>query len=280
MHYARLGDTGRVVSRVSVGTDIRLAPADFLPVLRRAGELGINFVDADISYSYDDPRHGKGRSWEAVREWLAEMDRSRMVLVAKTYEPTPEGAFQDVEASLEGLGVEYLDGFLLHGLNTLEDWARFRPALEGCLRAREGGLVRHVGMSTHTVTLAREAAKHPELELLLVTLNATGKVMKRSGTPGQMQEAMRVLFEQGRGVYIMKSLARGRVFAEQDELVSAGSRSPLTHQEVERALEYVFRCPWAHAVTIGMRSIAELEEDVAVAERVDEETGRWMDSLP
>ena len=272
MHYATMGNTGLRVSRVSVGTDITLPPAELLPILRRAGELGVNFVDADYSYSYTKPDGGSGRSWEGVREWLTEVDRSQMVVAAKTYDPTPEGAFRHAEESLEGLGTDYLDAFLIHGLNTLEDWEKFRPALDGCLKAKEQGLARHVGISTHTVTLAREAARIPELELLLVTLNVTGKVMKRSGTPQEMQEAMRVLCEQGRGVYVMKSLARGRVFDDRDELVRAG---PLTHEQVDRALSYVFGCPWAHAVTIGMCSVAELEEDVAIQQRVDAESGRW-----
>ena len=273
MHYVKLGNTGLRVSRVSVGTDIRLAPADFLPILRRAEELGINFVDTDNTYSYDNSE-SRGQTWEAVREWLKEVDRSEKVLIAKTYDPSPEGAFREAEEALVGLGIEQLDALLLHGLNTLEDWERFRPALEGCLQAREQGLVRHVGMSTHTVTLAREAAKHPELEVLLVTLNATGKVMKRSGTPDQMQEAMRVLYEQGHGIYIMKSLARGRVFWERDEEAGADAENQFTHEEVDRALSYVFGCPWAHAVTIGMRSLAELEENVAIQQRVDSKLGK------
>ncbi|MFH1570105.1 MAG: aldo/keto reductase [Gemmatimonadota bacterium] len=269
MHYAVMGKTGLRVSRVSVGTDIVLTPAQFLPVIRRAAGLGVNFIDTDNSYSYRREDGSGGQTWEAVREWLTEVRRGDVVLAAKTYEPTAEGAFRNAEEALAGLGTEYVDALLLHGLNTLEDWERFRPALEGCLRAREQGLVRHVGLSTHTVTLAREAARHPELEVLLVTLNKTGKVMKRSGTPAEMQAAMRVLCEQGRGVYIMKSLARGRVFEEEDVLVGAGSDSPLTPDQVDRALTYVFECPWAHAVTIGMRSLAEVEADVAVANRVD-----------
>jgi len=270
-----MGNTGLRVSRVSMGTDITLPPAELLPILRRAGELGVNFVDTDYSYSYARADGGSGRSWEGVRKWLTEVDRSQVVLVAKTYDPTPEGAFRHAEESLEGLGTDYLDAFLIHGLNTLEDWEKFRPALDGCLKAKEQGLARHVGMSTHTVTLAREAARIPELELLLVTLNITGKVMKRSGTPDEMQEAMRVLCERGRGVYVMKSLARGRVFDDRDELVRAGSPSPLSHEQVDRALSYVFDCPWAHAVTIGMCNVAELEEDVAIQQRVDAASGRW-----
>ncbi len=276
MHYAVLGDTGLRVSRVCVGTDINLPPAEFVPILQRAGQLGINFVDTDCSYSYPRADGQSGRSWEAVREWLSGVERRRTVLAAKTYQATADGAFAQAEESLEGLGTDYLDVFMLHGLNDLEEWERSRPALAGCLRAKEQGLVRHVGMSTHTVTLAREAVRHPELEVLLVTLNVTGKVMKRSGTPAEMQQAMAALCAAGRGVYVMKSLARGRVFTDQEQLVAAGSPSPLTAAEVERALGYVFACPHAHAVTIGMRSIAELEADVAIADRVDAESGRWL----
>jgi len=272
MRHTTMGKTGLRVSRVSVGTDIVLPPEEFVPVIRRAAELGVNFVDTDISYSYKRADESGGRSWEAVRQWLTEVDRSQVVLAAKTYEPSVDGAFRNAEESLEGLGTDYVDAFLLHGLNTLEDWERFKPALEGCLKAKEQGLVRHVGMSTHTVTLAREAARHPELEVLLVTLNATGKVMKRTGTPAEMQAAMKVLHEQGRGVYVMKGLARGRVFEDEDVLVRAGSDSPLTPDQVDRALTYVFECPWAHAVTIGMRSLTEVEQDVAVANRVDAAT--------
>jgi aryl-alcohol dehydrogenase-like predicted oxidoreductase len=275
LRYAVMGRTGVRVSRVCVGTDIQLAPSEFAPVLQRAGELGVNFIDTDYSYAYPRDDGTSGQSWEAVRQWLQGVDRSRVVLAAKTYDPTPDGAFRHVEDSLTGLGTDYIDFFLLHGLNTLDDWERFRPALEGCLRAKDQGLVRHVGLSTHTVTLAREAALHPELEVLLVTLNATGKVMKRSGTAAEMQAAMQVLHEQGRGVYVMKSLARGRVFWEQDIEAGAGAPNQLSHDDVQRALGYVFRCPWAHAATIGMRSLAELEEDVAVAAAVDAETGRW-----
>jgi len=269
MHYTVMGNTGLRVSRVSVGTDIVLAPQQFLPVIRRAAELGVNFIDTDNSYSYKAADGTSGKTWEAVGEWLTEVDRAEVVLVAKTYDPTVDGAFRNAEEALTALGTEYVDVFLLHGLNTLEDWERFRPALEGCLKAKEQGLVRHVGLSTHTLALAREAALHPELEVLLVVLNATGKVMKRTGTAAQMQAAMKALHEQGRGVFVMKSLARGRVFEEEDVMVRAGSDSPLTHDQVDRALTYVFECPWAHAVTIGMRSVAEVDEDVAIANRVD-----------
>lgn len=266
MRYVPLGQTGLSVSRVAFGCDIGLSPDEFLPVLRRGGELGLNFVDTDHSYVYRTAEGSHRPVWEAIRVWLEEVDRAQVVVATKTYSTSADGALRDVDQALAEMGLDCLDVFLLHGLNTLEDWERFQPALKGCLQAKERGLVRHVGMSTHTVTLAREAAHHPELEVLLVTLNETGKVMKRSGTAEEMQAAMRALYEQGRGVYVMKPLARGRVYAESEE---GGPAPPLTSAQVERALGYVFRCPWAHSIAIGMRSVAELEQNVAIQERID-----------
>ena len=270
MYYVKLGQAGPAVSRIAIGADVGVPPDGFLPVLRRGWELGINFVDTDHSYGYHDSTTGqRGRVWEAIRSWLAEVDRSKVVVTSKTYKPSVAGALEDVEEARRELGTDYLDVFMLHGLNTLEDWERFQPALEGLMEAKERGWVHHVGMSTHTVPLTREAAHHPELEVLLVVLNKSAKSMKRSGTAEEMQEAMRVLYEQGRGVYIMKSLARGRVFLEEES-----GPSQLTPRMLDEALTYVFECPWAHSVAVGMRSVAQLEENVAIEQRVDADIGK------
>ena len=274
MHYAKLGKNGPVVSRVAVGSDVNVPPDTFLGILRKGGELGINFIDTDITYVYQDPEKGDVRMWNTIRTWLQETNRSDVVLVSKTLEKTAEGARKEITEALEGMDTDYLDVFMIHAVDTPELWNDMQPALEEIMRAREEGLVRQVGMSIHTVTMAGEAAKHPELEVLLVSLNYTGKAMKRSGTRQQMEDAMRVLYEQGRGVYIMKSLAHGRVFQEEEDAPDTAGVA-LEPAQVEKALDYVFRFPYAHAVAIGMKSVEEMEEDVSIAERVDSERGTW-----
>lgn len=69
-------------------------------------------------------------------------------------------------------------------------------------------------------------------------------------------------------------LARGRVLSTGDE-ESPPQALPLTCHQVDKALTYVFRCPWSHAVTIGMRSVGEVEEDVSIEHRVDSELSLW-----
>jgi aryl-alcohol dehydrogenase-like predicted oxidoreductase len=273
MHYARLGTSGPSVSRVAFGTDVNIPPQRLLGILRSGIELGINFVDTDINYVYRNPEGGKVRMWEAVRDCLREVNREDVVIVSKTLQKSARGARREIVEALEGMGLDYIDVFMLHAVDTPEQLKDMRPALKQILRSRDEGLVRQVGLSTHTVTMAREAAKHTELEVLLVTLNFAGKIMKRSGTAEQMQQAMRTLFEQGRGVYIMKSLANGRVF---QEVGNAGRPvGAFGRTELERAFGYVFRCPWAHAVAIGMKSVEEMRTDVSIEKRIDAEEGIW-----
>jgi len=105
-----------------------------------------------------------------------------------------------------------------------------------------------VGLSTHTVSVAREALRFPEIEVVLAVVNRTGARI-REGTLAEMLEALRGLYEAGRGVYAMKPLGRG--------LLSGG---------VKEALTYVLRVPYAHSVSVGIMSLEELEADVRVAE--------------
>ena len=91
MHYVKLGKNGPVVSRVAVGSDVNVPPDTFLGILRKGGELGINFIDTDITYVYQDPEKGDVRMWNTIRTWLEETNRSDVVLVSKTLEKTARG---------------------------------------------------------------------------------------------------------------------------------------------------------------------------------------------
>ena len=56
----------------------------------------------------------------------------------------------------------------------------------------------------------------------------------------------------GKGVYLMKALGRGKLA-----------------DRAEDALKYAFKIPYAHAVSVGIKSLEELETAVKVEEEVD-----------
>jgi len=164
MRYRTLGRTGLRVSAVAFGAgpvsglmtgDDRAAQT---AALRRAVELGINWIDTA-------PGYGQGRSESNLGRNLAEINARESVHVATKVRLTPDH-FADIpsairtslQASLLRLGLPAVTLLQLHnGLTTLRDNEPYsitpddvlgpRGVLEAFEELRRAGLVRHVGLT-------------------------------------------------------------------------------------------------------------------------------------
>lgn len=257
MRKVTLGTTGLVVSRLGLGTDVLhaggLSVEEHTAIILRAWELGINLIDTDRWYD----------TYPSIAAALPHVTRRDVVLVSKTYEKTRDAALADVAYALEALGTEYLDLFLLHAVDSMEQYAEMAGALEGLQEARERGWIRHIGLSTHAVPVVSAIAGHPDIEAILTVVNLKGKNMHRTGTRDGMEHAVARVCDAGQGVYVMKPFARGRLFDD------ANKDKPLTPEQAEEALRYLYGLPTIHAVVPGIRSIAQLEHCVRVVEALD-----------
>jgi aryl-alcohol dehydrogenase-like predicted oxidoreductase len=243
MRKVFLGKTGIKVSRLSIGTDYRNVygnPEVGSRILRRAFELGINFWDTADDYG----------AHPSIREALRQLERSEIVIATKTYGSEEADVQESLERSMKEMGTHYLDIYMLHAVDDLEDLKRRTAALEAILDAKKKGLVRSVGLSTHSASLAKAILDFPEIEVVLAVVNKEG-LRIREGTLQDMLDALRLLYEDGRGVYIMKPLGRG-----------------LLSKELREALSYVLKIPYAHSVSVGITGIDELEDDVRITEGV------------
>ena len=129
MEKRELGRTGIVVSRIALGCGnfggIGSAPAFFgtgeseeeaLAIMDAAWDLGVKLFDTADAY-------GGGRSERAVGRWLAER-RERPLVATKVFhsvdgDPDDRGLARErilrqIEGSLERLGVERVDLYLIH----------------------------------------------------------------------------------------------------------------------------------------------------------------------
>lgn len=241
MQKVELGTTGLVVSRLSMGTDTHLPVTEGAYLLQRALELEINFWDTDESYG----------TQPCIGAALKGLDRSQVVIATKTYRSDRKGAWRSLEQALREMETDYIDIFHLHAMDSVPQFTRHAGALEALLEAKERGLVRAVGLSTHNVRMMEAIPDIPEIEVVLAVLNRTGARIGGGGRE-EMERATRRAYEAGKGVYLMKVLARGRLAPE-----------------LESALGYALGLPYVHSACVGMRSIQELEMNVAVA-------NRWM----
>lgn len=143
----RLGKTNLEVNKIGFGAlpIQRRDMDDSIAILNRAYESGIDFYDT--ARFYTDSEEKLGKAFENVR--------SEIYLASKTAAETPEDFWNDLETSLKELRTDYLDLYQHHNISFCpkEDDELAKAMVE----AKEEGLIRHIGITTHKVTLAHEA---------------------------------------------------------------------------------------------------------------------------
>jgi aryl-alcohol dehydrogenase-like predicted oxidoreductase len=152
MEYRNLGRTGVKVSKLCLGTMMfgrSTSEADSLPIIARALEAGINFLDTANAYS-------AGESERIVGKALAEPGRrARVVLATKAFlpqdpdDPNARGLsrrhlIDACEASLKRLGTDWIDLYQLHRPQSDIAIDETLRALDDLVRA---GKIRYIGTS-------------------------------------------------------------------------------------------------------------------------------------
>jgi aryl-alcohol dehydrogenase-like predicted oxidoreductase len=139
--FGRTGhDSSRVIFGAAAMSSMRQERADEL--LRLLLDHGINHIDTAASYGDSELRVGP---------WMAE-HRDRFFLATKTGERRGDAARAELERSLERLQVDHVDLIQLHCLVEEDEFdVAHGPggAVEALARARDEGLVRHIGVTGH-----------------------------------------------------------------------------------------------------------------------------------
>ena len=153
----RLGKTNLEVNKNGFGAlPIQRCNMDeAVEILRKAYDNGINFFDT--AHFYTDSEEKMGNAFEDI-------DRESIYLASKTAAETPEDFWSDLETSLNSLKTDYLDLYQFHNISFTpkEDDELYKAMLE----AKEKGMVKHIGITTHKITFAYEAIESGLYETL------------------------------------------------------------------------------------------------------------------
>ena len=159
MEQVRLGSTGLKVSRLALGMMTYGAKSwrewvlewdEASPLLRRAIEAGINFLDTADVYSLGASEEITGR---AVKEFAAK--REDVVIATKVFNPMSEGVndrglsrrhiLTSIDKSLKRLGVDYVDLYQIHRFDPHTPIEETVEALNDVVRA---GKAMYLGASS------------------------------------------------------------------------------------------------------------------------------------
>ncbi len=223
-------------------------------VLRRAVELGVNFIDTADSY-------GPYFSEELIREALHPYDgvvvATKAGLLRTGPDEWPVLGFppylrQEVEMSLRRLGVERLDLFQLHRIDTkfpLEDQIGELVAL------KQEGKIRHIGLSEVDVEQLQAAQKITPIVSVQNMYNLTAR------TAEPVLEAC-----EAKGIAFIPwfPLAAGPLAAEDGPLQRIAAEHHATPSQL--ALAWLLKRSPVILPIPGTSKVSHLEQNVAAAE--------------
>jgi aryl-alcohol dehydrogenase-like predicted oxidoreductase len=237
-----LGCLGYTVSRLSFGTVFmgpqsdKMSPEEGAALLLHAFKQGVFFWDTSDDYG----------THAHVAHALRQLPRNEVVICSKT--ETPD---KPIESILEELETDYLDILLLHGFDSGTVSAA-RETLKSWQPHKTSGKVRALGLSTHSAMVADLVSEWPEIEVLMLPINSTGYCLPDLSIEGgveQMMSAAEKAFKLGKGIVAMKVMGCGT----------------LAH-DPEAAISFVAKLPYVHSLCIGMRTQAEIDQNVLLVE--------------
>jgi predicted aldo/keto reductase-like oxidoreductase len=260
MQVRTFGRFGHKVSQLGFGA-MRLptkedGSVDFdraVPLIRRAVELGINFIDSHHFYHHGDSEVAIGLAIRGLRDRVYLQTKTPMYREVES----EDVRWRWLETALEKLGTDYIDCYLAHSLN----WERFQkdfdPFMKLAQKAKDQGMIRHIGFSFHdTAEALKKIIDTDAFDCMTVQYN----MINRS-----LEEPIAYAHEKGMGVVIMGPVGGGSLAAPSAEIAKLLPKQAKSSAEI--ALRFVLANPKISLALSGMSTMEQLEENVAVAEQ-------------
>jgi len=199
-----LGRTGQKLSVIGFG-GIALqeeTPADAARFVARAIEKGINYFDVAPSYGNAEERLGP-----ALTPY-----REEVFLAGKTRCRTASESSDELRETLRRLRTDHLDLYQFHAVDTVQEAERILGpggAMEAFLKARDSGLIRFIGFSSHNEEAALFMLGRFPFDAMLFPVNFACWLEGGFG-PRVIERAS----QSGAGIVAIKPLCRSPILNE------------------------------------------------------------------
>jgi len=258
IQQAPFGRTGHQSSRVIFGAaalgEVTQDEADATMELVRSH--GINHIDTAASYGESELRIGP---------WMSG-HRDEFFLATKTGERSRDAAYAQIAHSLERLQTDHVDLIQLHNLVEESEWREaFAPggALEAVVRARDEGMVRHIGVTGHGVTVAAQHLRSlAEFEFDSVLLPYNFPMSRNEAYLADLEELVGVCASRGVAVQTIKAITRAP-WGDREQ-TAATWYEPLRDQSaIDTAVSWVLGRDGVFLNTVGDIHVLPLVLDAA-----------------
>ncbi len=225
MMVSRFGFGGIPIQRVS--------DEQAVAVVRRCLELGINYLDTANGYANSEERIGKAISGQ----------RDKVILATKTMSRKREGVAEHLELSQTRHAVEHIDLYQFHNVadsNTFKAILTPDGPLAVVEAAKKVGKVKHIGVTSHSMDMAKELVKSGYFETIMFPFNFI--------THEAAEELLPLTREHDVGFIAMKPFSGGML------------------GDVDLAFKYLLQFPDVVPIP-GIEKVEEIEELVGMIEK-------------
>lgn len=161
MEKVRLGKTNLIVEKLGWGgiPIQRVGEREAVSVIQAVIEMGVDLLDTARAYTNSEHRVGLA---------LQKIDRP-VILSSKSPIKTAK-IYSDVQESLKQMKVKKINIYHLHNVSNFEDYERVLApggAYEGLKRARDEGLIDHIGVTSHSLNVLERAIEDGHFEVIM-----------------------------------------------------------------------------------------------------------------
>lgn len=269
MEYRIHPRTKDKISVIGIGTGpIYEAPErEAVETLSYACEHGVNYVD--FATAGAETFRYAGLAFASVRRELL-----YQVHFGANYETGEYGWTTDLDKvkgqidwQLSQLNTDYIDFGMIHCLDSAGDWEQYQEngVLDYLLEMKKSGVVRHIGLSTHTPELAGRILDSGIVEQMMFSINPAYDYQHgeyAAGSAGERMDLYRRCEAEGVGISVMKPYSGGQLL---DDRTSPFGRALTKIQ----CLQYALDKPGVLTVLPGVRNLDEMKEALS-----------WLEAAP
>jgi predicted aldo/keto reductase-like oxidoreductase len=177
-----LGKTGLEIARLGFGgiPIMRVDENQAVEIVLHALERGIDFIDTSRVYATSERKIGM-----ALRQTAR-----RVVLASKSKGRTSDELRADLETSMRELQRDYLDLYQCHLVKDGREYEQVMGsggAVEGLMRAKEEGLIGHIGITSHSLDLLDRALDDGLFETIMVCFSFLEPLARETVIPKAME---------------------------------------------------------------------------------------------
>lgn len=271
MEYRINQRTGDRISVIGIGSSYisDTSEAEAIEALELAFEKGVNYVDMAAASRECFGYYGK--AFEKVRgQMLYQVHFGAEYTTGKYGWTTKlETVKKSVDWQLKQLRTDYIDYGFIHCLDEESDWDAYRKngVLDYLLQMKEKGIVKHIGLSSHTPRLVNMALDTGIADMVMFSINPGYDYQKGEYANGTSEERMSLYQRcqaEGVGISVMKPFSGGQLL---DEKTSPFGKALTQYQCIQYALDK----PGVLTVLPGIRGTEDMKKLLGFFEATEEE---------